>query len=736
MGKVHPEPRESQKDILTYERGMMGVSAVPGSGKTWTLSRLAAKLVREFELTRGQQILVVTLVNSACGKFEQQVRDFLDDNNLGTFYRVRTLHGLAKDIVSERPGLVGVADDFQVVDELETREIIHDAVTAWFNAHRDFGVEQYIRPEDRNNQQILGRWREDAMGIAVNFIKKAKDFRYRPISLKAALERNTEDLPLAAMCVNIFEAYERGLNYRGGLDFQDLICRALDALEADEQYLERLRSRWPVVLEDEAQDSSLLQEQILRRLVGDDGNWVRVGDPNQAIYETFTTANPEHLRSFLKEEKVVARELPESGRSAPGIIALANRLIKWSLDHPNESIRAKRPLAPPFISALKEGNPQDSALTVQLETGRRMTPAEERNFVAASLKEWLAANPDKTVAALLPTNATGTEMTKVLQEQKIPYTEVLRTTKTTRQVAGSLYRIVRFLDKPVESKALGDAFKAWMRDERETEQSKQLTGMLGKIANVEQFTAPRDKDWLWDTVFSAESAGLIDKLECFRGLIKRWQGAAQLPIDQLILTIAGDIFKESADIATAYSIAIHMRSFAGSSAGNRLPECVEELKEIAMNKRKFTGLGDDDEQFDPSRYPGQAVVMTLHSAKGLEWDRVHLMSVSNYDFPSAEDTDTFIGEKFYARNRLNLDAEALAQLEAVIHAVPYIEGISTRKARIEYAAERLRLFYVGITRARRELIVTWNTGKNGDMIPARPLTALARLMREGANETA
>ncbi|NIP85784.1 MAG: UvrD-helicase domain-containing protein, partial [Planctomycetales bacterium] len=56
---------------------------------------------------------------------------------------------------------------------------------------------------------------------------------------------------------------------------------------------------WPYILEDEAQDSSRLQEEILRKLAGKGGNWVRVGDPNQAIFETFTTADPKYLRDFM-----------------------------------------------------------------------------------------------------------------------------------------------------------------------------------------------------------------------------------------------------------------------------------------------------------------------------------------------------------------------------------------------------------------------------------------------------
>ncbi len=86
------------------------------------------------------------------------------------------------------------------------------------------------------------------------------------------------------------------------MDFDDLIRLAIDLLENDAEFLERLRYRWPYILEDEAQDSSQLQEQILRLLAGPAGNWVRVGDPNQAIFETFTTASPKHLLDFIHTE--------------------------------------------------------------------------------------------------------------------------------------------------------------------------------------------------------------------------------------------------------------------------------------------------------------------------------------------------------------------------------------------------------------------------------------------------
>jgi len=117
--------RPSQKKILAYRRGKMGIAAVPGSGKTFTLSLLAAQLIREVRLEDDQEILVVTLVNSAVDNFYQRVSQFVASfgllPNLG--YQVRTLHSLAHDIVRERPTLVGLPENFTILDERAPRTI-------------------------------------------------------------------------------------------------------------------------------------------------------------------------------------------------------------------------------------------------------------------------------------------------------------------------------------------------------------------------------------------------------------------------------------------------------------------------------------------------------------------------------------------------------------------------------------------------------------------------------------
>ena len=192
-----------------------------------------------------------------------------------------------------------------------------------------------------------------------------------------------------------------------------------------------------------------------------------------------------------------------------------------------------------------------------------------------------------------------------------------------------------------------------------------------------------------------------------------------------MLTLAQDLFREPADLAMAHKLAVVLRRASENHPAWRLPELTQELAVVARNERRFLGLSGDDTGFDPEQHKGKVVVATIHKAKGLEWDRVYLMSANNYSFPSALPHDSFISERWFVRDRLNLEAETLAQLEALCSEDGlYEEGTATQGARLEYAAERLRLLYVGITRAKRELIITWNTGRRGDQQPAVPFIAL------------
>lgn len=740
------KPRPKQGEVLAYRQGYLGVAAVPGSGKTATLSFLAATLLAETDLEERQEILIVTLVNSAVSNFARQINEYVKSEGLlpGFGYRVRTLHGLANDIVRQKPTLAGLDEAFLIVDERESSEILAAAVESWMGRSPE-APDDWLASKYRDNAGYrVYRWGQILTDTARDFIRRAKDDLLSPEDLKqreADQVGRGDGLGLARICAEIYEDYERALRYRGAVDFQDLICLALRVLKSDPAYLESLRRKYRYILEDEAQDSSLLQERILRLLAGDGGNWLRVGDPNQAIFETFTTADPKYLRAFIASEGVVGRELPNSGRSTRSIQKLANYLIAWSLKHPHSAIRERIPLSKPFIQPTPMGDPQpnppdDPAAVVLYPEAYSAT--KEAIIVTESCKRWLEAHPNQTAAILVARNTRGSEIVKFLREKRVPYVENLNTTSSTRAVVGSLALILEYLADPKDAKKLAKVYQVARRDEQDDARAAAAIGRvmtgLGRISAVEEYVAPRLSDWLEDSLSADEHAELYVQLTAFRKNVSTWLRATVLPIDQLILTIAGTvsgvsdeehgpIFTNESDIATAHMVALYLARLWEAHPRMRLPDFAAELRDIAANRRRFTGLGDDEGQFDPDAHKGKVTVTTLHKAKGLEWDRVYLISVNNYDFPSADPNDSFIGEKWFIRDDLNLSAEALAQLAALQSGGDYQEGFASLDARVEYAAERLRLLYVGITRARKALTITWNTGR-GDATEATPLLAL------------
>jgi DNA helicase-2/ATP-dependent DNA helicase PcrA len=732
--------RPSQEEILAYRGGRMGISAVPGSGKTWTLSLLAAQIVASGDLSDDQEVLVVTLVNSAVDNFYQRVSAFVDTWGLLPYmgYRVRTLHGLAHDIVRERPALVGLEERFQIVDEREATAICNEAARAWLREH-PYELDGYLDPElDDNRREWVRREKlpELASSIAQAFVRYAKDLRLTPERLRARLDGLPLPLGLAEMGWAIYADYQRALVYRGAVDFDDLIRLALQCLESDPEYLLRLRYRWPYILEDEAQDSSRLQEQILEKLAGEAGNWVRVGDPNQAIYETFTTADPRFLREFMRRPDVAARELPNSGRSTLSIIDLANGLVEWTMNqHPVEEVRDalySLPKIEPTPQGDPQPNPQDDPGGIHL-VELRYTPQEETLAVAESLQRWLEEHPDWTVAALAPRNLRGFDLVDELRRRGIPYEDsLLRSSSSTRFSAGALANLMRYLSDPGSASKLSTAYRVWRRaDLEEPEMKKEVehvARLLNKLPRVEDYLWPgAANDWLAQSDLENEEPQVYASLVEFRLLARRWQEATLLPADQMVLTLAQDLLSDASELALAHKLAVLLRQAEQTHPDWRLPEFTGELAVIARNERRFLGFDEDDLGFDPEKYKGRVVVATIHKAKGLEWDRVYLMSVNNYDFPSAQSSDQYIAEKWFLRDDLNLEAETLDQLETTLSSDEYQwhqEGLASQQARLDYVRERLRLLYVGITRARRELVITWNTGRKGDLFPAVPLEAL------------
>jgi DNA helicase II / ATP-dependent DNA helicase PcrA len=431
--------------------------------------------------------------------------------------------------------------------------------------------------------------------------------------------------------------------------------------------------------------------------------------------------------------------------------------------HPEPACR--NALSVPYIQPAAaddpQPNPEPDADSIRL-INKKQTPEEEVEAVAKSLEQWLPDHADWTVAVLVPRNARGVDVVNALKKRKIDYIELINSTNTTRMAAGALANALNYLSDPSSPSKLSKAYQVWRRDWRDEQSlraavlaahqtddeveiaasgeallamTQKVAELLRKLRHVEEYLFPAGAEnsrnlggSMFDFSDSEEDLALENELLAFRDAVRRWQAATLLPVDQLLLTLAQELFTSPADLALAHKLALVLRQSAENHPEWRLPELTAELGVIAKNERRFIGFSEDDSGFDPEKHRGKVVVTTMHKAKGLEWDRVYLMSVNNYDFPSLQPYDTYISEKWFVRSRLNLEAEALAQLRAVLSSGEYDwyeEGAATLAARVDYTRERLRLLYVAITRAKRDLILTWNTGRKGESQPCIPVQALA-----------
>ena len=730
--------RPSQADILRYPGGRMAVSAVPGSGKTFTLALLTAQLIADGRISpeQNQQILIVTYLNASVDNFRARVRSQLESAGLPPVgFDVRTLHSLSLEIVRVAAGGSGDLDGPAVLDDVQSNNLLVQAVDSWIEQHSQLWHE--FLPD--NSPQMRARWRQITESMARSFMRTAKNQRYKPDDILVRYNslpgppsmgegteppsaggkgQNPDATPLVYMLAGIYQQYQYRLIRQGMLDFDDLIWQAADLVENRPDLAETLRQRWPYILEDEAQDSVPLQERLLHALTGARGNWVRVGDPNQAITSTFTAAHPRFFNAFMDQKDVVSRPLPNSGRCAMLILNAANRIVHWVCDqHPVPEVRRhafRRQDILPTPPGDAQPNPPEGEAAIQIKVYRHRED-EELPAIANLAHKFSQTRPDQTIAILVPTNNIGYKLAEQLDELEANYDNLLRGGSREREIAAALHAVLAVLADPLDKKGLSGAHAALSTLGHPAaavpeERRERLQTLLRSLVAPESLLFPNEARPL----AVALPANIADDediyhLEQFATFMRRVFELRPLPIDDLTLALADELFAHSfsedshfyePDLAIAYQIANILRQWRDAQPEWRLPELAAQLADVASGRRHLPLTTASDLGYEPQ--PGRISLATQHSAKGLEWDAVYLVGIDGFWIPGSLEA-SFIGvHDFLGGDPM---AEANAQLVQLMTGQSdlYPGRTATESAHIEIICERLRLLYVGITRARRYL---------------------------------
>lgn len=757
--------RPGQKEVAGYQGGYLSVSAVPGAGKTTILAYLAAELISQGSVD-DSKILIVTYMNSAVYNFRKKINDFLDRSGyLNTNFEVKTIHSLAHGIINERPDEILVTDDFEVIDDGEQNRILNQLLTGLELDRKD--LLQYLdyNEGDYGYDKALKKWLgNDLPGFIKSMIS---DFKYKDISLEQAgrlLKACSSKDQYLNWALNTYIEYQKYLNRAGMLDYTDLIVKASKLLDKDSELLARLQSKYKYIFEDEAQDSNLVQNQILLKLAADSHNLIKVGDPNQSIMSTFTLADPGVFRKYNNKDQVKVNYLLESSRSTEEIIELANYFVKWIVEEfPAESCR--QAVEEKYIKPVYEDgrliNPETEGYTIGSYTFK--DSEEELDKIVAQAIRQTENNSDRTLAILVPYNYMLVKIADKLKSKGVEYQNTGSYIGEEILVIEKFHRLLNFIASPQSENYLIELVYNFLLPEFIAGEAQWIQNPSGKNqahtdrsqdqANDKeenQVQEDRIKEFFKEhqpeeILYPLGGAGVLDRelkdlnsrsqkfLREIIKLLKTWLKASQaLPPDELVLMLAEDLELAGEELALAQNIALHFKSELNKRPGIKLAELLEDFNQFSDQYQQFAKKIADRKGFNPEE--GMITVSTLHQAKGLEWDTVFITGLTAENFP-ASFTDSFRSEYYYLKDKAsNPVALARASLEEYLNARE--KGDPLKEAKIDIISEKLRLLYVGITRAKSNLLLTshkkiiYDSGYTRDVRPALAFEVLSKFIRK------
>ena len=612
---LNPALNPAQLEAVEHVHGPLLVLAGAGSGKTRVLTMRIAALIDRHGVP-PQHIFAVTFTNKAAGEMKHRIGQLLNRDPSGLW--IGTFHSLSARLLRREAELLGFTRQFTIYDQDDQLGLIKRLMD-----QRGYGVKLF---PPRGVQSL---------------ISAAKNRMVKPAELAASMPFDR----LAQVAAEVYTALGPALRAANAMDFDDLLLHPLTLFREHPERLRAYQNRFRFILVDEFQDTNKAQYELIR-LLGSHGNVAAVGDDDQSIYG-WRGADVRNMQDFLKDfsgARLV--RLEENYRSTQIVLDAANGVIAENSGRIGKTLTTRR-RGGETVTLLAAADERDEAEWVVGELQKRSIAAD-----------WQY----REMAVLYRTNAQSRAMEEAFRRAGVPYRLVGAISFYERREVKDLLAYLRLVANPADDEAFLRAVGVPRRGLGETS-----LAILGQAAT----------QWSKPLLETARIADRVPDLrpnvrEAFRRFAAVIDGAARLrerPPAELLEHIIRSIDYEAALHAEGPEGADRWENVRElvASAANWSEEVIADPEQVETPLERFLAEAALLSAVDTEVGAEEGVtLMTLHTAKGLEWPVVVMTGMEHGLFPLARAEEQPSG------------------LE-----------------------EERRLCYVGLTRAKDKLYLTW-----------------------------
>lgn len=614
---IYDTLNEQQKEAVLHTEGPLLILAGAGSGKTRVLTHRIAYLIEERGINPWN-ILAITFTNKAAGEMRERVDRLVGYGSESIW--VSTFHSMCVRILRRHIGLLGYDTNFTIYDTDDQKTLMKDVCKL-------LQVDTKI-------------YKERALMAAISH---AKEELITPEEFRLQAEGDYSRRKIA----EVYEEYEKQLKANNALDFDDLLVKTVQLFQTQKDVLEYYQERFRYIMVDEYQDTNTVQFRLIQLLASRYRNLCVVGDDDQSIYK-FRGANIKNILNFEQEfEDAKVIKLEQNYRSTGNILNAANAVIRNNRGRKDKTLWT------------------DNGEGDKIQFRQFDTAYDEAEYIAEDIRDHVDQGDGSyhDHAILYRTNAQSRMFEEKFVTANIPYKIVGGINFYARREIKDLLSYLKTVDNGKDDLAVRRIINV----------PKRGIG-LTSINRVQEYAASRELGF-YEALQGADLIPNIgrgvSKLESFVALIEHFKADAK---DLSISDLMQEIIEETG----------YVESLLGEGDPEESQSRIENIDELRSKIAAYEEMCED--QNEPATLSGfleevalvadidsldedsdYVVLMTLHSAKGLEFPHVYLAGMEDGLFPSY----------------MTITADDPEELE-----------------------EERRLCYVGITRAEKELTMT------------------------------